>query len=242
MEVIERLGDPRLLLSSAWGRFLHRYYRAEFVPTALWCDLSRAEWLVRKMGQNLHMQTATWLVSRELTLAAGPWDTTLLGDDDGEYFCRVLLASDGVRFVPEAKVFYRATPNSLSYIGASDRKVEAHWRSMLLHIRYLRTLDDSRRARAACVSYLRTWLLHFYPHRMDIVQQAEELARDLGGHLGVPRLSWKYAWIEAAFGWNLAKRVQLCLPRVRWSAARSWDQALFRIECGFRPSRILQWK
>jgi glycosyltransferase involved in cell wall biosynthesis len=235
MEAIERCQNPRLLFSSAWGRFLYRYYRTEFVPTALWCDLSRAEWLIRKMGQNLHMQTATWLVSRQLTEAAGPWDTTLLGDDDGEYFCRVLLASDGVRFVPEAKVFYRATPNSLSYIGASDRKVEAHWRSMLLHIRYLRSLDDGERARAACVSYLRTWLLHFYPHRLDIVRQAEELARDLGGHLGVPHLSWKYSWIEALFGWSLAKRVQLCLPQVRWSAARFWDQALFRIENGFRP-------
>ena len=37
-----------------------------------------------KMGQNLHMQTATWLVSRELTEAAGPWDTRLSLDDDGE--------------------------------------------------------------------------------------------------------------------------------------------------------------
>jgi len=59
---------------------------------------------VPQLGQNLYMQTATWLVSRELTEAAGPWDTRLLGDDDGEYFCRVLLASNGVRFVPEAKV------------------------------------------------------------------------------------------------------------------------------------------
>ena len=49
------------------------------------------------------MQTATWLVSRELTDAAGPWDTRLLIDDDGEYFCRVILASNGTRFVAESK-------------------------------------------------------------------------------------------------------------------------------------------
>ena len=54
------------------------------------------------------MQTATWLVSRELAEAAGPWDTRLLGDDDGEFFCRVLLASEGTRFVKESKVYYRA--------------------------------------------------------------------------------------------------------------------------------------
>ena len=81
-----------ILLSGSWGRFMYRYDRAKFVPTALWGDLSPVEWLVRKMGQNVYMQTASWLVSRELTEAAGPWDTRLLGDDDGEYFCRVLLS------------------------------------------------------------------------------------------------------------------------------------------------------
>ena len=45
------------------------------------------EWLIRKWEGHLHVQTATWLVSRELTEAAGPWDPRLVVDDDGEYFC-----------------------------------------------------------------------------------------------------------------------------------------------------------
>ena len=77
-----------------WGKFIYRHHRAQFVPTGLWRDSSPLEWLICKMGDNVYMQTASWLVSRELTEAAGPWDTRLLGDDDGEYFCRVLLASE----------------------------------------------------------------------------------------------------------------------------------------------------
>ena len=103
MEAAAETGDRRTLLSSGWSSFLYRYYRARFVPTALWANLNRTEWLLRKMSMNLHMQTATWLVSRELTEAAGPWNTSLLGDDDGECFCRVLMASNGVRFVPDAR-------------------------------------------------------------------------------------------------------------------------------------------
>jgi len=231
MQALEQCRSTRTLLSSGWGQFMYRYSRAIFVPTALWCDLSPVEWLLHKMGQNLHMQTATWLVSRELTNAAGPWDTTLLGDDDGEYFCRVLLASDRVRFVPQAKVYYRASgSSSLSYIGRSARKVEAQWRSMQLHISYLRSLEDSERVRAACVQYLNTWLIYFYPERLDIVKQVEQLARDLGEQLGVPRLSGKYAWIRALFGWGLAKRAQVFLPTLKWWLIRSWDRVLFRIE------------
>src|SRR6266480_1579596 len=86
MEAADRDAGRRMLLSSAWGYFMYRVHRADFVPTPLWCDLSPVEWLLRKLGQNLHMQTATWLVSRELTEAAGPWNTQLLGDDDGDYF------------------------------------------------------------------------------------------------------------------------------------------------------------
>ena len=103
MATLKQSPNRRVLLSSAWGRFIYRYYRAEFVPTGLWSDLSPIDWLLLKMGDNLYMQTAAWLVSRELSEAAGPWDARLLSDDDGEYFCRVLLASEGVRFVPEAK-------------------------------------------------------------------------------------------------------------------------------------------
>jgi hypothetical protein len=178
------------------------------------------------------MQTATWLVSRELTEAGGPWNTQLLGDDDGEYFCRVLLASDGTRFVPEARVFYRAPGvNSLSYVGRSGRKMEAQFLSMELHIGYLRSLEDSERVRAACVQYLQNWLPSFYPERLDLVGRAQGLAESLGGRLEVPpRLAGKYAWIQKGFGWSLAKRVQVFVPWCRWSLIRSWDRALSRFE------------
>lgn len=231
MEIIDRLGSERTLVSAAWGQFLYRYQRASFVPTGLWRDLTPVEWLLCKMGQNLHMQTATWLVSRVLTEAAGPWNVKLLGDDDGEYFCRVLLQSDGVHFVPEAKVYYRASGcNSLSYIGRSDRKRDAQWRSMQLHIGYLRSLQDTERVRAACVQYLQNWLIFFYPERLDLFDQMQETARELGGRLEIPRLSWKYSWIEAFFGGALARRAQIVLPQLKLSLARSCDKALFRLE------------
>lgn len=231
MEALGHSASKSTLLSGAWGRFLYRYYRAKFTPTALWCDLSPTEWLIRKMGQNLHMQTATWLVSRELTEAAGPWDTRLLGDDDGEYFCRVLLASSGVRFVPQAKVYYRASgASSLSYIGHSNRKLDAQWVSMKTHIAYLRSLEESERVRAACVQFLQNWMDFFYPERLDIFEEAKQMARDLGGDLKAPVMSWKYSWIKKILGVHAAKRAQIFFRRLRWSVTRFFDKVLFRIE------------
>jgi glycosyltransferase involved in cell wall biosynthesis len=221
----------RKLLSSGWAYFLYRPSRAKFTPTSLWQDLTPADWLIHKMGENLHMQTATWLVSRELTEAAGPWRTDLAVDDDGEYFCRVLLASDGVRFVSGARVYYRlSVASSLSYIGQSDRKLEAQWKSIQLHIGSLRSLEDSARVRSACLQYLQNWLITFYPERLDIVELFQLAARDLGGQLEIPRLPWKYSWIRKLFGWGMAKRARLLFPNVRWSVTKYWDKTLFRMQ------------
>lgn len=225
------IGSNRVLLSCPWAFFNYRPKAAQFVPTPLWDHLSPAEWLFRKLAYNLHMQTATWLTSRELSDAAGPWDIRLLSDDDGEYFCRVLARSERTRFVPEAKVFYRNTPsNRLGQIGRSDKKKEAMVLSMKLHIQYLRSLEESDRVRAACVTYLQNWFEYFYPERPDLVAQLRETAKELGGSLDVPRLRWKYAWIRPFLGWETAKWAQMEFPRWKASLVRGWDRAIYRFE------------
>ena len=238
-EVVEECQNPRMLLSSGWGTFAYQIDRVNFLPTSLWCDLSPVEWLMRKMRENLHMQTATWLVSRELTEAAGPWDVRLFRDNDGEYFCRVLLASDGIRFVRGANVFYRITSSRrVSYIGRSDTKKDSMFLSMKLHVKYIQSLEESDRVRAACTIYLQNWLLHFFPERPDIVEDLEKLAAQLGGRLTTPQLRWKYAWIKRLFGWSAAKRAQLALPRLKQSLARLCDGAMFELNNLSRSSMV----
>jgi glycosyltransferase involved in cell wall biosynthesis len=223
--------EGRTLFSSAWASFRYRPAKARFIPTSLWSDLDPTEWLTRKWEGNWHMQTATWLISRELTEASGLWDTRLLGDDDGEYFARVINASTGVRFVPQSRVYYRITPSSrLSHIGRSNKKMEAQFLGMKLQIGYLRARDDSDRVRAACVNYLQTWLPNFYPNRPDLVQEAQQLAASLGGRLSLPKASWKYAWIEKLFGFEAAKHTQLYYNRGKSSALRAWDKVMYSLE------------
>ena len=226
-----RRGSKRTLASGPWAHFRYRPARAVFRPNALWEDSTPVDWLVRKLSLNLHMQTGTWLIPRELADAAGLWNTTLLGDDDGEYSCRLLLNCDGIRFEPRARLYYRSiSSNRLSYIGHSDAKKDAQFASMKLHIQYLRTMEDSERARAAGVTYLQNWLIHFFPERRDIVERAKTTARELGGELREPELSWKYRWVKELFGWKVAKRVQVFLPALRQAAASSLDHLMARLE------------
>lgn len=221
---------PWVLLSSAFGQFLYQPRRAVFEPTELWADLTPVEWMIRKMNHNRHMQTATWLVSRELTEKAGPWNTELLGDDDGEYFARVLLKSQRVHFVREGRVYYRASGNSsLSYIHGSERKIRAQWHSMKLCIGYLRSIEESERVHRACVQYINSWLINFYPDFDEILREAGQLVSELGGKLERPSFSWKYAWVNALFGWRAARCFERTAQSLRWTLQRNCEKTLYRL-------------
>ena len=181
-----------------------------------------------KNGSPPGVQTATWLTSRELAEAAGPWDTRLHVDDDGEYFCRVLLSSKGTRFVPEARVYYRDTPSSrVSHVGASNKKKDALVLSITLHIQYLRSLEESGRVRKACLDCLQNFYVNFYPERPDLMAELQALAAELGGRLEEPNLRWKFAWMKPIVGFNAAKRAQMTLPQLKGSLLRKWDKAIY---------------
>ncbi|HUA65795.1 MAG TPA: glycosyltransferase family 2 protein [Alphaproteobacteria bacterium] len=237
IEVAQTLKNPRLLLSSEWGRFHYRTKVAQFIPTALWQDLPPVEWLLRKMTFNVWMQPGSWLVSRELMESAGPWDERLSFDDDGEYFCRIISKSQGVPFVRGAKTFYRLTPESLSTVDNSNKKRESAWLSIRLQIQYLLQLEDSERSRAAAVTFLQTWFTMFDPYRMDIIEQMQEFAQKLGGVVRrlhpVEALRWKWAWMEGIFGSRAAHWAQKSLPKFKYDAICAarlfWERTLYQL-------------
>lgn len=231
MEVASEVAGKRIVLSSAWAYFIYSRKRARFVATPLWCDLEPVEWLIRKMGQNLHMPPATWLVSRELTQAAGPWDGRLSFDDDGEYFCRIVVASDAIRFVPAASVFYRVTgTGSVSDFDQSEEKLGSLLLSMQLHIRHLLSMENSDRTRAASLRYLQRRFFRFYPEQTSLVEELQQLAASLGGRLDVPQLPWHYSLMRRTVGWPRTKRIRRYYNRCKSVVMRSWDKTLFYLQ------------
>jgi glycosyltransferase involved in cell wall biosynthesis len=227
MKAADGYHSKRTLLSCAWAHFISRPSKADFVPTGLWRDLAPVEWLLCKWEQNVFLPNSSWLVSRELSEEAGPWDIRLSLDDDGEYFSRVVRLSDFVRFVPEAAAFYRRSGfQSLSNIDPTDKKLDSLYLSMQLQIANTLSLEDSQRVRLACLGVLQRYMVCFYPERPGIVRQLERLAIDLGGCLEVPRLSWKYAWIQKLLGWTAAKRTDRYYNRCKSLVIGFWDSAL----------------
>ncbi len=109
---------------------------------------------------------------------------------------------------------------------------------MMLHIQYLRSLEDSERVRKACLVYMQNW--YDVSIRTDRILSAElqELAAELQGRLEEPRLRWKYAWMKPVFGWKAAKWAQSVLPETKMSLLRHWDKAMFKLETREASSSI----
>ena len=180
---LQSIGDDersRLVYTSSWGKFYSRTKTVKFVKDSLWQDLEPVEWIIRKFSDNVWMNPTVWLMSRELTALAGPWDErlTMSGVDDGEYICRVVAASRGVKFMPEAKAYYRiGNPASLnSGMGKSRKKLESLLLSLKISIQHLLNLEDSPRSRAACVRHLQTWLPFFYRKEDNLVKEINTMA------------------------------------------------------------------
>lgn len=218
----------RTLLSSAWARFYYRMEKAKLAESSLWKTLDPVDWMIGKLGDNGWMAIETWLISRELTTAAGPWNTSLSLDDDGEYVSRLVCACDRVLFEPRAMSFVRqANLGSLSRGISGTENEESQFRSMKLQIHNIRMLNDHERVRSACLRYLQRWLPYFYPEHISIVDEARQLARELGGELTAPRLRPKYILIDKLLGWQRARRLAWLVPRIKARITKCWDKSLF---------------
>ena len=232
MHLALEAADSLRLYSCMWGSFYYRSGAAHFVASELWQDLSPADWLCHKLASNVYMQTSTWLMSRELAARIGPWNESLLVDDDGEYFCRALAASNGVRFVSGAKVYYRKLGgNSLSMIGRDDGKPLALWLSMQLHMRTLLALEDDVRTRNACAAYMSLSLLIFSPHHREIVQELCTFARQINVNLHVPVRNLRYRLAASIMGADGAELLQRAVWNVRKFLARNLDFLLYKLGC-----------
>jgi glycosyltransferase involved in cell wall biosynthesis len=220
--------SSRVLLSGAWGQFYHCPERTRFIRTSLWQSLDSTDWLWHRLDTGFWMAIESWLVSRRLTELAGPWDETILRDNDGEYFSRVVSCSTGTRFVPAARCFCRkgsfgSISNSLSL---NNRKLDSLYSSICRHIQRLRSLEDSPRTRAACRNHLQRVASYFYPDRPDLLRQLQDLATELGGNLDLAKIRPKYRWVQGVFGLRFARRALRTRAAVETLLRRHWERLL----------------
>lgn len=217
LKAAETENNPRVLFTSSFGTFFSRTQNAKFRPSTLWQDLTPVEWMMKKFSDNIWMNPATWLVSRELSDLAGPWDETLTWNDDGEYICRVVSVSEIVKFVPEAKCYYRTgNLGSLSSgLKRSKKRLLSMYSSIVKQNSYLLSLENSQKTRSSCIEHLQEDYIYFFPESHELVDKLNHTAKELGGALVPPKLKLKYSILQKMFGWRIAKNTLFVVPKMK---------------------------
>ena len=106
LELLEQ--NPQHLIASKWRRFAGDLAHLWPEEQGAWSHVPEhstpKEWLLAERM----MIPAGWLGSRQLFEGMRPWDESLLINQDGEYFTRAIVASAGVIFEPQSRVYYRS--------------------------------------------------------------------------------------------------------------------------------------
>lgn len=204
---------PRHVAAGPWGRFEHDPALATFISEENWRDSAPLDWLALNFAGRGMMPPAAWLTPRALTDIAGPWDERLTLNDDGEYFCRILVASAGIQFSAEARTFYRSNLST----SLSRRRTPAAWASAFLSHElcehHVLAAEDSPRTRRACADLFQRLAYDMFPDCPERVQAAIARAHAHGGSALGPPGGRAFQLAARLLGWQRARRLRLWLDR-----------------------------
>jgi glycosyltransferase involved in cell wall biosynthesis len=206
---VNDLGSRRdCVVAGEWARFHYHPDEATFTPELLWREMTPIEWLVCAWEECKMMHPAAWLVPRAIAQQAGEWNEALSLNDDGEYFCRIILASRVIKFCWGARSYYRSgLSHSLS--GSKSTKAwQSLWRSLKLDCDRLLQVENSPRTRHACATRFQRFIYDIYPAVPDLRQQAAKRITQLGGSDLQPEGSPSFRRLATVLGWQSAKRIQ----------------------------------
>ncbi len=200
--------NSNCVTSGEWVRFCNSPTQANFVREPVWNDMLPIDWLICSWEGGGMMHPAAWLVPRAIAETAGPWDETLSLNDDGEYFCRVILASKGIKFCFGAKSYYRSGIQGTLSGTTSKAGWESAFRACEICASNLLKKEDSPRTRHACATAFQRFIYNVYVDMPDLAKKAEAKVQYLGGSNLKPDGSPLFLFFANSVGWKLAKQIQ----------------------------------
>lgn len=201
-------GD-QFLYSCSWGRFYNDTETSAPDQSSLCIsDLEPIEWVVRKYSGNYMMPVHSWLVPRAIIKHECGWDEKLSLNDDGEYFDRIVMLSQGVKYVSQAKCYYRTGHTESLSRSITGAAADSAKRSIDLGCSRLLAIEDSERTREACAIQMQLFAYQFYPIARGLANQAAEFALHLGGsNVDIPGGLWLKR-LSRVIGWRMARWLQ----------------------------------
>jgi len=208
VKVLREAENHNCVTTCSWARLHDVPKKSEFVPDPVWKTLVSVDLLISSWAGGGIIPIHAWLTPREIIERAGPWDETLSTNDDGEYFSRIVLASQRAIFCPSARCYYRTgRENNLSGRTSLEAYQSIHKSYVLIADRILK-IKDNARARAAAARVFQSLAYAVYPYSEELFSRSQQRAQELGGCDLKPAGGPLFLLLTRVLGWKKAKKLQ----------------------------------
>ncbi|HTH30743.1 MAG TPA: glycosyltransferase [Lacibacter sp.] len=165
-------------------------------------------------GRMNFIQTNCWLVPRRIIEKSGGWRSYRCPDDDGDFFARVLLASEGIVYVPDVYNYYHIAPGGANQLSRSRNK--KYLQNVLLTIdlkhQYLVKAGHHPYIKKAIASQYLRFAVDQFPAQKILSAIAYRRYRLLNEKVNVPVLGGRIVeLIKTIFGWRVARLIRTYL-------------------------------
>jgi len=194
-----------LLFSGEWARFRKEPREAIFRPEPVWKDLSGLEFLRLHFQEGWMFQPGVWLTHRSLIDKAGSWNEALTLNDDGEFFCRVMLTAGSIQFCEGARVYYRSHATGSLSGDKSEEAMTSLYESYRLTFEHMLNVDSTPETREAVADGWRWLALELFEYAPGLSVEAEARALEYGGSRRPLPGGRLFKCLQPLFGWRTAK-------------------------------------
>lgn len=167
--------------------------------------------LYGKTGAAGMITVHSWLTPRCIIDKAGEWNENLNVDDDGEYFCRVVLSSKGIIFSGDVFNYYRKHSTTLNLSAQKNLKgITSSLNALLLKSKHLVTVRNDSNTEKVIARHFTELCYSSYPHFKSISRRAYDMAKKYGGLTHPPYLGNKKANIlTGILPWKLLLTIRI---------------------------------
>jgi len=203
------------LIASKWRRFsvdLGNLYPEE---KGNWSEVPNSSTPLDWLSSERMMIPAGWLGTRALFEKTGPWDESLLINQDGEYFTRAISAAEGVLFEPESRVYYRSgVSGSVSHF--KPEKAPSLFKSYESFERVALSIASQKEVGVLISNKYQDFIYRVYPLVPELRKKAQEKIRSYGeptcpNDLAESRLA---KTICKLFGWKALVQMRILKSRI----------------------------
>jgi glycosyltransferase involved in cell wall biosynthesis len=149
-----------------------------------------------------------WLCPKDLLIKSGEWNPDLTVDDDGEYFCRVVLNSKKIHYVEDSSVFYRKYTSRKS-LSKEQNLVAMRSTYLATDLKLQTCLSKGERiadVKKVFAKYYMELANIYWPEYPHLTKDALIKVKQLGGTDYIPYIGNRYLdQIKYIIGWRLAK-------------------------------------